>query len=102
MAAAEHTGLVLTQNIIGWCARIVAEVRGLPWMTGHVFPMMLPSTHRLPDSPIPRLRRSPTAAQARRSWRSAASVSSLLLYDHRINAFRRSLGLEPVRANVML
>ena len=103
MAATDQADLVLTHPVIGWCARMAAEVRGLPWVTGHLFPMMLPSAHHLPDTtPMRRPARPLAPDRARRAWRTVTTVSGLTLHDRRINDFRRSLGLAPGRAHVLL
>jgi rhamnosyltransferase subunit B len=99
MRATEHADLVLAHPTIAAFARTVPEVRGLPWVTGHLHPMILPSDHHLPFASASRSGRSPSVPIARLSWKLATAVSAVSLYDRRINRFRRSLGLAPFHGN---
>jgi rhamnosyltransferase subunit B len=102
MAATEDADLVLTHPTAGLCARMPAECRGIPWVTGHLFPTMLASAHHLPTNyPFRRPGHPPDPGHAAAVWRMFERVSEVAMYDKEINAFRRSLGLAPVRANAV-
>jgi rhamnosyltransferase subunit B len=95
--------LVLTHPTAAFAARMVAEQRGIPWVTGHLFPMLIPSDGRLPSGwPLEKLVRRPSVRHARFAWRTTAGMSARLMYDREINAQRLALGLAPVHANAML
>jgi UDP:flavonoid glycosyltransferase YjiC (YdhE family) len=78
-------------------ARISAEIHGIPWMTVHLFPMIIPSadTTLPPDRPhLPR--------PINRALWSVMRFSSNHFFPvaggrSKINAFRASLGLPPER-----
>ena len=103
MAATEGADLVVTHPIAGFCSRICAELRGIPWITGHLFPMMLPSRHQLPAGyPLRRPGREPNARHADLCWRVGETLTAWTMFDRPINRFRASHGLAPVRANAMV
>jgi UDP:flavonoid glycosyltransferase YjiC (YdhE family) len=99
MAATADADLVLTHAAAGLCARIAAELRGLPWVTGHLFPIMLPTSQELPlGLPLRRADRLPPPRYARASWRAIERGTGALLHDRPVNAFRASFGLGQPRA----
>jgi rhamnosyltransferase subunit B len=103
MGATADCDLVLTHPAAGLCARIAAELRGLPWVTGHLFPIMLPTAHQLPIGfPFRRADHPPAPRYARASWRGIEIGTGALLHDRSVNAFRATHGLPPVRANLVL
>jgi rhamnosyltransferase subunit B len=103
MAATAGADLVLTHPAAGLCSRIAAELRGIPWITGHLFPVMLPTASELPlGFPFRRVGRPPHPRYARAAWAAIEHGTGALLHDRAVNAFRASFGLPPVRANLVL
>jgi rhamnosyltransferase subunit B len=103
MDATEGADLVLTHPTAAFAARMVAEQRDIPWVTGHLFPMLIPTGDHLPPGwPLEKLARRPSTRHARLAWRTAEGMSARMMYDREINAQRVALGLPPVRANAML
>ncbi len=101
--ATAHADLVLTHPTAAFAARMVAEERGIPWVTGHLFPMLIPTTDHLPPGwPLERVVRRPSKRHTRLAWSAMERVSGRMMYDREINAQRASLGLPPVRANAMI
>ena len=101
--ATTDADLVLTHPTAAFAARMVAEERGIPWVTGHLFPMLIPTTDHLPAGwPLERLVRRPSRRHARLAWSAMEHMSARMMFDREINAQRAALGLDPVRANAML
>ena len=101
--ATTDADLVLTHPTAAFAARIVAERRDIPWVTGHLFPMLIPTTDHLPPGwPLEKLVRRPSRRHAGLAWSAMERMSALVMYDREINAQRVALGLRPVRANAMV
>ena len=101
--ATQGADLVLTHPTAAFAARMVAEQREIPWVTGHLFPMLIPTRDHLPAGwPLEGLVRRPSARHARFAWAIGETASARMMYDREINAQRVALGLRPVRANAML
>lgn len=101
--ATTDADLVLTHPTAAFAARMVAEQRDIPWVTGHLFPMLIPTVDHLPAGwPLEALVRRPSKRHARFAWNTVERISARLMYDREINARRVELGLRPVHANAML
>ena len=98
--ATADADLVVTHPTAAFAARMVAEPRDIPWVTGHLFPMFIPTTDHLPPGwPLEHLVRRPSKRYARLAWTAVERMSGFVMYDREINAQRVALGLRPVRAN---
>ena len=51
-AVLDGADLMITHPTMGSVTGIVADVVGVPWITGHLFPMMLPSEAERPPSTL--------------------------------------------------
>jgi len=103
MDATAGADLVLTHPTAGFAARMVAEERGIPWVTGQLFPMLIPTSDHLPPGwPLEAVVRNPSARHARFAWGAMERMSARMMYDRAINAQRTAVGLAPVRANAMV
>jgi rhamnosyltransferase subunit B len=89
--------LFVTHPTSGVITRIAADLTGVPMLTGHLFPMMLP-TGAAPPPGIPSLR---LPALNRAVWRATEQTVRLGMFDREINGYRREVGLEPVRAAML-
>jgi UDP:flavonoid glycosyltransferase YjiC (YdhE family) len=78
----------------------VAEHLGIPFVVGHMFPMMVPTGRWSPPigSRSPNLGRVGNAA----AWKIVEQGARLLFYDRGLNELRHDLGLAPIRANALL
>jgi UDP:flavonoid glycosyltransferase YjiC (YdhE family) len=79
VAAGEGADLFVTHPTAGIITRMASDALGIPFVTGHLFPMALETWARIP-APLRR-------------------VGGVAFYDGPINAFRREVGLEPIRPN---
>jgi UDP:flavonoid glycosyltransferase YjiC (YdhE family) len=103
MDATTDADLVLTHPTAAFAARMVAEQRDIPWVTGHLFPMLIPTTDHLPPGwPLEKLVHRPSKRHARLAWTAVEGMSARVMYDREINAQRVALGLLPVHANAMV
>jgi rhamnosyltransferase subunit B len=103
MDATTDADVVLTHPTAAFAARMVAEQRDIPWVTGHLFPMLIPTGDHLPSGwPLEALARRPSRRHVRFAWKTMERVSARMMYDREINAERVALGLRPVHANAML
>lgn len=101
--ATTDADLVLTHPTAAFASRMVAEQRDIPWVTGHLFPMLIPTTDHLPAGwPLAPLMCRPSKRHARLAWTAMERMSARTMYDREINAQRVALELRPVRANAML
>lgn len=83
--------------------RMCAEVHGIPWMTVHLFPMIVPSAEVTP--PLPGL--PPMPRPVNRALWSAFRFATNHMFPvagggRKINAFRSSLGLRALRDPITL
>ena len=94
--ALDGADLMVTHPTMGCVSSIAADLAGVPWVTGHLFPMMLPTAASPPGAlRVPR-------ALNRLVWSAGTMATRLMLYDREINRFRRARGLAPVRGNMLL
>ena len=101
--ATDGADVVLTHPTAAFAARMVAEQRDVPWVTGHLFPMLIPTTDHLPPGwPLEKVVPRPSARHTRFAWSAMESMSARMMYDREINAMRREIGLPTVHANAML
>jgi len=99
--------LMITHPTLGSVTGIAADVAGVPWITGHLFPMMLPTAERPPSTvAIPELPgaagRAVNRAVNRAVWAGGERVTGLLTDDRAVNRFRARHGLPAVRASMLL
>lgn len=88
---------VVTHPTMGAISVPVARAMGIPVVTGHLFPMMIPTDHWTP--PIgSRSLRLPARAN-RLTWEVLRRAGGRAFRDETINAERAKLGLDPVRCN---
>jgi UDP:flavonoid glycosyltransferase YjiC (YdhE family) len=81
---------------MGCVTAIAADLAQVPWVTGHLFPMMLPTRERPPATlRVPR-------ALNRVLWRATTMGTAVMMHDREINRFRTEHGLRPVRGNMLL
>lgn len=91
--------LLLTHPVAGVLGGAAADVAGVPWMTGHLFPMLLPSVERSPAAlRIPPLPGRAGPALRRGAWRLTEAATAYATYDEELHALRARRGLPPVRA----
>jgi rhamnosyltransferase subunit B len=88
--------LMVTHPTMGTVSSIAADVAGVPWVTGHLFPMMVPTRERPPGA-----MRMPRALN-RALWAGTTMATSLMMGDRDINRFRTERGLPRIRANMLL
>ena len=94
--------LMVTHPTMGTVSSIAADLAGVPWVTGHLFPMMLPTRERPPGAVrLPRgLERRGVLNRA--LWSASTMATSLMMGDREINRFRTERGLPRIRANMLL
>lgn len=91
--------LMVTHPTVGVSTGIAADQAGVPWITGHLFPMMLPSLERAPWTlPLPVPRNAAGRVLARLLWFGARFVIGRIMFDRQINAYRNERGLPPIEA----
>src|SRR4051794_17302179 len=100
--AIDGADLMVTHPTMGSVTSIAADLAGVPWGTGHLFPMMLPTAQRPPAA-----LRLPAAVARNRVvnralWRGGRLVTSAMTYDREINRFRTERGLPPVQGNLLV
>jgi UDP:flavonoid glycosyltransferase YjiC (YdhE family) len=72
----------------------------VPLVIGHLFPMLIPTAAWAP--PLGRQSPSLGAPVNRALWGAMKTFSGRLMIDNEINAFRRSIGVAPLRSNALL
>ena len=88
---------VVTHPTMGSVSVPVAKTMGIRVVTGHLFPMMIPTDHWTP--PIgSRSLRLPARAN-RLAWEVLRRAGGRAFRDDTINAERAKLGLDPIRCN---
>lgn len=98
-AALVGADLMVTHPTMGVNTGIAADLAGVPWITGHLFPMMLPSIERVPWTlPLPVPRNAAGRVVNRVLWFGARVVIGRAMFDRQINAYRRGRGLAPIQA----
>ena len=102
-AALEGADLMITHPTMGCVTGIAADVVGVPWVTGHLFPMMLPTGQRPPSTfAVPQLPGAAGRALNHAAWSAAERAIALMTDDRSVNRFRVRHGLPAVRANMLL
>lgn len=84
------------------CAAVtpVAEKLNVPVVVGHLFPMMVPTSHHTP--PLGSHSRNLGPALNRMWWRATALGTRLFFHDADVNRFRASLGAPRQRASALV
>jgi rhamnosyltransferase subunit B len=94
---------LITHPTMGPVTGIAADLARVPWITGHLFPMMLPSAERAPSTfAIPQLPGRAGHAVNRAAWTIGRYATGLFTDDRAVNRFLARRGLPPVRANMLL
>jgi UDP:flavonoid glycosyltransferase YjiC (YdhE family) len=102
-AVLDGADLMITHPTMGSVSGIAADIVGVPWITGHLFPMMLPSAQRPPSTvAIPQLPGAAGHAVNRAAWAAGKVATGLMTYDRSVNRFRARHGLPPVRASMLM
>lgn len=92
--AGDGADLFVTHPTAGVATRIASDRLGIPMVTGHLFPIMLPTAERPPPG-FPPFR---NARLNRRLWSLAMIGVRTMMFDSAVNGYRAELGLEPIRA----
>ena len=94
---------MVTHPTMGAVASIAADRAGCHRVTGHLFPMMLPSTKQ-PTEHVrdPAAPRAAGRAVNRAAWSIGELTIGLLTDDRSVNRFRTRHGVPPVRASMLL
>src|SRR4051794_15715200 len=96
----EGADVVVAHPTFGSAVVPAARSLGIPTVVGQLFPMMIPTARWAP--PVPLTTRSGGAPANRALWRAFAWGSGKLMYDRRMNAFRRSIGVDRLTGTALL
>ncbi len=101
-SVADRADLVLTHTVLV-PARWTAELHGIPSVTLHVVPTLVPSEERLPEMrPMPTIPGRVGRAANRAAWAGAVRVMELVFgSDQPLRAHRRRLGLPEHRHEIL-
>lgn len=98
LEAFDGADVVVTHPTFGSGTVPAAHHLGVPVVTGQLFPMMMPTREWGPALPL----QSNFGPANGLAWRAFSAASGHLLYDRKLNHYRRSLGIPPRRGNAML
>jgi rhamnosyltransferase subunit B len=95
-AAADGADLFVTHPMAGVATRIASDHLGISMVTGHLFPIMLPTSERPPPG-LP----ATVGAVHDALWSLTLLGARAAMFDSAINGYRDELGLAPIRAAVI-